>query len=142
MTTAGCWTTTGACARLATLPLGRPRLLGAPVPLRLRGQGAVLSESDAPSCIYYQTSQGSSYIHSGEGEEEARAPHYTAASAGWLAGWLPFYSSAHTHITYAHHTHITRGAGWLGNIMTSSYNLDFLPEMMVESRLLVPADRM
>ena len=26
--------------------------------------------------------------------------------------------------------------------MTSSYNLDFLPDMMVESRLLVPGDRM
>nr|XP_029505433.1 CUGBP Elav-like family member 2 [Oncorhynchus nerka] len=25
--------------------------------------------------------------------------------------------------------------------MTSSYNLDFLPDMMVESRLLVPGDR-
>lgn len=26
--------------------------------------------------------------------------------------------------------------------MTSSYNLDFLPDMMVESHLLVPGDRM
>lgn len=31
--------------------------------------------------------------------------------------------------------------GQAGN-MTSSYNLDFLPDMMVESRLLVPGDRM
>lgn len=26
--------------------------------------------------------------------------------------------------------------------MTSSYNMDFLPDIMVESRLLVPGDRM
>lgn len=45
------------------------------------------------------------------------------------------------------HTRTRTDASKLGTIseegnMTSSYNLDFLPDMMVESRLLVSGDRM
>ncbi|XP_034433834.1 CUGBP Elav-like family member 2 isoform X18 [Hippoglossus hippoglossus] len=50
---------------------------------------------------------------------------------------------AHTHTAHTHtlHTHCTHTQGMQAGNMTSSYNLDFLPDMMVESRLLVPGDR-
>uniref|UniRef100_A0A3P9LVW7 RRM domain-containing protein n=2 Tax=Oryzias latipes TaxID=8090 RepID=A0A3P9LVW7_ORYLA len=44
--------------------------------------------------------------------------------------WRRTHSSARTHTVRT------------GSNMTSSYNLDFLPEMIVESRLLVPGDRL
>ncbi|XP_027127830.1 CUGBP Elav-like family member 2 isoform X20 [Larimichthys crocea] len=53
-----------------------------------------------------------------------------------------FHTHTHTHILYAHTHHTYTGqAGRQAGNMTSSYNLDFLPDMMVESRLLVPGDR-
>ncbi|XP_078021094.1 CUGBP Elav-like family member 2 isoform X20 [Epinephelus lanceolatus] len=68
----------------------------------------------------------------------------------YLSGRAHSGGGAHTHThTHAHthiHTHIHDTVrahtytGQAGN-MTSSYNLDFLPDMMVESRLLVPGDR-
>ncbi|XP_037616321.1 CUGBP Elav-like family member 2 isoform X4 [Sebastes umbrosus] len=62
------------------------------------------------------------------GERESDAPFFFISKAG----------GAHTVHTHTHtHTH----TGQAGSNMTSSYNLDFLPDMMVESRLLVPGDR-
>ncbi|XP_063761410.1 CUGBP Elav-like family member 2 isoform X9 [Eleginops maclovinus] len=89
------------CVRLATLPLGRPRLLH--LSLSVSAARRSLGESDAPFYL-------SGRAHRGGG--------------------------AHTRYCTHIHTH----TGQAGN-MTSSYNLDFLPDMMVESRLLVPGDR-
>ncbi|XP_044041224.1 CUGBP Elav-like family member 2 isoform X27 [Siniperca chuatsi] len=91
------------CVRLATLPLGRPRLLH--LSLSVSAARRSLGESDAPLFIR-------------QGAQRRRRTH------------------THTHYTVSTHKY----TGQAGN-MTSSYNLDFLPDMMVESRLLVPGDR-
>lgn len=68
------------------------------------------------------------------------------AQSVWARATL-LYLSGRAHSGGGAHT-LTRGTvrthtytGQAGN-MTSSYSLDFLPDMMVESRLLVPGDRM
>lgn len=72
---------------------------------------------------------------------------WTRATLLYLSGRAHSGGGAHTLSHTLSHTH-TDGTvrthsytGQEGN-MTSSYNLDFLPDMMVESRLLVPGDRM
>ncbi|XP_032361151.1 CUGBP Elav-like family member 2 isoform X16 [Etheostoma spectabile] len=61
----------------------------------------------------------------------------------YLPGRARSGGGAHTHTHTRGETvltHIHTQPGQAGN-MTSSYNLEFLPDMMVESRLLVPGDR-
>lgn len=94
------------CVRLATLPLGRPRILH--LSLSLSVSVARRSFRRERRAFIYQ--------------EEARA-------------------HTNTDGTVRARTHAHTSTGQAGN-MTSSYSLDFLPDMMVESRLLVPADRM
>ena len=48
---------------------------------------------------------------------------------------------AHAHTHAVQYAQTQTATGQAGN-MTSSYNLDFLPDIMVESRLLAPGDRM
>lgn len=79
------------------------------------------------------------WIHTAFGEASALAPVPLRlrgqAQFGRERSDAPFYlSGTAAHTPYCTHTHT--------GSMTSSYNLDFLPDMMVESRLLVPGDRM
>lgn len=72
------------------------------------------------------------------GEASAPVPLRLRGQAQF--GRRSFYSS---HTRASAHTHApTESERRRTGNMSSSYNLDFLPDMMVESRLLVPGDRM
>ncbi|XP_069375863.1 CUGBP Elav-like family member 2 isoform X26 [Paralichthys olivaceus] len=106
------------CERLDSLPSGRPRLLH--LSLSVSASRRSLGESDA--LFIRQDAR-----HSGGGAHTHTHTHST--------------DTLHTLHTLHRHTHCTHTQGRQAGNMTSSYNLDFLPDMMVESRLLVPGDR-